>query len=283
MGAVRTRARFCFEMNGHNARYNKLIFWLRDMETNDEGRHVVEWRWDRFNVRNPTSTEWAGRSCTGQDSNNTAKAKQDMQLQVIRDQKQVDLLITAEIHELVRAAALITGLTYKCKFTQHQIGCISIKDIQLSWVQDGGPDNMKRLAWMLYYFGSVMYMRGMAMTHGNWVEQKVMSTFNIKYVHLKELNMNQRTCMQQLYSKKMNNLRSNILRRTKTVIHTSQIQKEQPKVAGAFNKNFKRDKATFFATLDITNKTQWSKVSIRSEMRSKTQRELNSRYKCIFD
>ncbi len=71
MGAVRTRARFCFEMNGHNARYNKLIFWLRDMETNDEGRHVVEWRWDRFNVRNPTSTEWAGRSCTGQDSNNT--------------------------------------------------------------------------------------------------------------------------------------------------------------------------------------------------------------------
>ena len=52
------------------------------------------------------------------------------------------------------------------------------------------------------------------------------------YVHLQDLPFGHRTCVQQLYSEKMNDLRSNIMRRSPTFKHTSMIRKEQPKIPG---------------------------------------------------
>ena len=122
---------------------------------------------------------------------------------------------------------------------------------------------MKRIAWMFYYHGSEIYKQQLSVMHGEWVEQKVMKIFNIQYVHVNELTVNQRSCVQQLYSKRMNDLRTNMLRRNKAFLaHQSQIRKEQPKESAAFSNNFRREKTVFFSTRDLKEKEAWMMVNI---------------------
>jgi hypothetical protein len=61
------------------------------------------------------------------------------------------------------------------------------------------------------------------------VERRVMSLLNVLYVHLGELPIGHRTCVQQLHSKKFNDFRTNIMRRNGAFWHTSMVNKEQPK------------------------------------------------------
>jgi hypothetical protein len=56
---------------------------------------------------------------------------------------------------------------------------------------------------------------------------------NVEYVHLSDLTIASRTCQKQLYSKKYNDIRANILRRGATIRHSSSVSKEeQPMVKG---------------------------------------------------
>ncbi len=100
----------------------------------------------------------------------------------------------------------------------------------------------------------------MTLTHGEWIERKVLASLHVTYVYSGDLPTGQHTCVQQLYSKKMNDLRSNIMRRTPTFQHTSMVKKEQPKIPGLFKKHFKRGKATFFVNRNIRDQTTWHKV-----------------------
>ena len=136
-------------------------------------------------------------------------------------------------------------MTYTGKYTKHQLPCLTTRDIRASWTQDGSTENIKRLGWLFYYYGSEVYKQGRSGSHGDWVERKVMTKFNIAYVQLSALARNQRTCVQQLYSKKMNDIRTNILRRGKDWKHTSMLKKEQPKGAKAFRKNSNETKPLY--------------------------------------
>ena len=88
-----------------------------------------------------------------------------------------------------------------------------------------------------------------------------MTALNITYVHLSDLPIGQRTCLQQLYAKKFNDLRTNIMRRGKAIQHTSMVKKEQPRDTDLYRKNFKREKTTFFVSLDVFKSEEWRKVS----------------------
>ncbi len=138
--------------------------------------------------------------------------------------------------------------------------CITSKDIRQSLLQDGSQANLPRLAWIFYYYGMELHQFGRSsLTHCEWVERKVLAAFKVTYVHLGDLAVKQRTCVQQLYSKRLNEIRSNIMRRGPKMQHTSMVQKEQPKVPGLFQKNFKRGKTTFFVTLVGRKSTCWHK------------------------
>jgi hypothetical protein len=222
---------------------------------------LTEWRWDRFDAKKVTSVVWASRNCIGHDSH-LPERHQQMQQRVLQDEKAAGRIITSELHLLLHDAARITGMTYRCKLTQQTLACINSKDIRLAWMQDGGEENLKRLAWMFYYFASEVHRSGRSyLTHGEWVERKVMTALNVTYVQLSELPIGQRTCLQQLYAKKFNDMRTNIMRRGAALQHNSMIKKEQPKVAGIFRKNFKRAKTTFFVSSDVGKCEAWRKVS----------------------
>jgi hypothetical protein len=137
-----------------------------------------------------------------------------MQRRVIQDKKAATHIILGELHRLFHGAANITGMTYRCKLTGHALSCINSKDIRLAWMQDGSEENMQKLAWMFYYYGTEIHKMGRSCsTDGEWVERKVMTLLNVSYVHLGELPINQRTCVQQIYSKNFNDFRTNIMRR----------------------------------------------------------------------
>ena len=185
-----------------------------------------------------------------------------MQRRVILDKNAASLTIASEVHQLLHVAANITGMTYRCNLTNHTLACINTKDIRLSWMQDGGEENLQRLAWIFYYYGTELYRLGRSsLSHGEWVEQKVLWNLNVAYVHLNDIPIGQTTCVQQLYAKKFSDLRTNILRRHTAFRHASAVKKEQPKVAGLFKKHFKRGKSTFFVSLDVQNSQAWHKVS----------------------
>jgi hypothetical protein len=76
---------------------------------------MVEWHWDRLNVQTGTSAGWAAHNCTGSDGT-TPQVHRTMQHQIQQQQKHIEVEVTAEIHELLRSAAEITGMTYKCKY-----------------------------------------------------------------------------------------------------------------------------------------------------------------------
>jgi hypothetical protein len=231
------------------------------MTSNDNRPSKTQWRWDRFDAKQVTSLAWASRSCIGRDCN-LLSTKQAMQRRVLQDEKAATHIIAGELHQLYHDAANITKMTYRCKLTGYTLPCINSKDIRQAWMQDGSKDNMQRLAWMFYYYGTEIHKLGRStLTHGEWVEQRVMSSLNVSYVHLGELPVGHRTCIQQLYSKKSNDFRTNIMRRNGAFRHTSMVNKEQPKGSGLFKKNFKRGKTVFFETSDVTSSSEWRKVS----------------------
>jgi hypothetical protein len=231
------------------------------MTSNTNRPPPIQWRWDRFDAKKVTSLTWASRSCVGKDCN-LLSTHQAMQRRVLQDEKAATHIIAGELHKLFHDAANITGMTYRCKLTGHTLPCINSKDIQLAWMQDGGEENLKRMAWMFYYYGTEIHKMGRStLTHGEWVEQKVMTTLNVSYVHLREIPIGQRTCIQQLYAKKFNDFRTNIMLRNGAFRHTSMVNKEQPKRSGLFRKNFKRGKSIFFETLNVAEETEWRKVS----------------------
>jgi uncharacterized protein YgiM (DUF1202 family) len=68
------------------------------------------------------------------------------------------------------------------------------------------------------------------LTHGEWVEKKVMTSMNVSYIHLADLPIGKQTCLQRLYSKKFNALRTNTMCQSEAIQHTSMVNKEHPKV-----------------------------------------------------
>jgi hypothetical protein len=70
--------------------------------------------------RSLTSAAWASRNCIGKD-NTQLSTHQDMQQRVIQEQKSAEHIISSELHQLLRNAANITGMTYCCKLTQHTL------------------------------------------------------------------------------------------------------------------------------------------------------------------
>jgi hypothetical protein len=117
-----------------------------------------------------------------------------MQRQVLQDEKAATHIIAGELHHLFHDAANITKMTYRCKLTGYTLPCINSKDIRQAWMQDGSEDNMQCLAWMFYYYGTEIHKLGRStLTLGEWVEQRVMSSLNVLYVHLGELPVGHRT------------------------------------------------------------------------------------------
>jgi hypothetical protein len=250
----------CYRCSMVRAAPRIVVINSNRMATTNPHRPKVQWRWDRFNARGLTGEAWAARNIVGTMADQEVETK-PMQRQVTEEKKESDALIVMEIQKLLREAATITGMTYHDTQTNHSLACINGRDIRASWMQDGSNVNLKRLAWIFYYYGTEIHKTAFGVPHCNVVEQKVLTTFNATYVQLSNLDIKQRTCLQQLYSQKLNALRNNILRKGANCNHQSLIRKEQPKVAGLVKKNFKRGKSTFFAYQATPEHHAWHKVS----------------------
>jgi hypothetical protein len=157
------------------------------MTSNDNRPSNTQWRWDHFDAKQVTSLAWASQSCIGRDCN-LLSTKHAIEKASATVEKAATHILDGEVHQLFHDAANITKMTCRCKLTGYTLPCINSKDIRKAWMQDRSEENMQRLAWMFYYYGTEIHKLGRStLTHGEWVEQRVMSSLNVSYVHLAEL------------------------------------------------------------------------------------------------
>jgi hypothetical protein len=110
---------------------------------------------------------------------------QAMHRRVIQDEKEATGIIAAELHQFVHDAATIAAMTYRYKQTNL---ILFIKDVRLAWSQDGREANLVHFAWIFHYYETELDRMGRSgLTHGEWVEKKVMTLMNVSYVHLADL------------------------------------------------------------------------------------------------
>jgi hypothetical protein len=131
---------------------------------------------------------------------------------VERDKANVSMVTRSAIHALMREAAEVCGMTYMSNLVDAHMPCVTSKNIRRAWMDDSGTMNQKRLAWMYFYYPTVIYNMVLNQTHQEVVEEEVLSTLGVSYSNASDLNWNQRSCVQQVYGRMFAEIRSNIMR-----------------------------------------------------------------------
>jgi hypothetical protein len=132
----------------------------RTMTSNNNRPPPSQWQCDCFDAKYSTSLAWASCNCVLGKECHLLSTHQAMQRQVLQDKQKATHIISGKLHKLMHDAANITMMTYCCKVIGHTLQCINSKDIQPAWMQDKSEENMQRLAWMFYYYGTEIYRMG---------------------------------------------------------------------------------------------------------------------------
>ena len=103
---------------------------------------------NRFDVNKLTTPEQARKSM--QINNPTEQALAATIKLMEGDKKAVGYLCKKEIQEMLKLGSSICNMTYKSKFNQAQMICLEPKHMRLSWLEDSGDSNIKRINWVFH-------------------------------------------------------------------------------------------------------------------------------------
>ena len=184
-----------------------------------------------------------------------------LQTQVTKDKRNVALISKREIHGLLQTAAGLCGMTHISQLTNIPMPCVTSRDIRSSWLADGGEDQRKRVAWMYFFFPNVIHKQVLNMSHQEMVEDVVKDLLNVGYCNEEELLYNQKSCIQQMYARSFNDVRTNVMRSSTEESHKMHVTIQNPA-----NKNSKkiRPKTVFYNTnmengeVEKVNLSNWS-------------------------
>ena len=83
-------------------------------------------------------------------NNPTDQAVYAMMHQMEEDKKAVVHICKREILELLQLGSRICNMTYTSKLTQTRMMCFEQKHMRVSWLEDSGDINIKRINWMYH-------------------------------------------------------------------------------------------------------------------------------------
>jgi hypothetical protein len=173
-------------------------------------KQSTKWRVDRFDARRLTTLAHVSKGLVGTKTCDNTLLK--LQQQATQDKLNVALISKREIHAFLQSAASACGMTHISPLTSISMPCVTSRDIRSSWMADGGLMNQKRIAWMYFYFPTVIHQKVLNKTHQEIVEKVVMELLNVEYSNEDELLYNQRSCIQQMYARSFNDVRTNVMR-----------------------------------------------------------------------
>ena len=164
------------------------------------------------------------------------------------DKQEVIRLAQLEVHKIIVKSAHVCGLRWSCPATHTMELVTTIKEVRNAWFANGGPANTMRIAWILYYFPTVLYLQGTAGTrHQVEVERTILNKMQVEYLDEDRGvgNMRSRTAIQQVYTMVFNHVRANMLRKSNVANrHKVGVSIEKPK-EGNFGSR-RRRKTEFF-------------------------------------
>jgi hypothetical protein len=171
--------------------------------------------------------------------------------EIANDKKDVSNICKREIDKLMRMAAEITGMTHKCRLSGVQRLCSRPSEMRKSWCEDGGARNIKQVLWM---FHQLPWRTHQAITirernHQDLVEEMVMDELHIDFEAAEgERDHRTRNCIQQTYSKMLNNRKQDIMKKGHGNYKDIQAGIKQPSTSKekCNGKKHKRSKSVFY-------------------------------------
>ena len=215
----------------------------------------IQWRSDRFPVKQPITPDYVGRHLAPTSSNADAV---EMVGKVAAEKASVTGLLEVGIDDFLGMVAEITGATYPCKYGKGEpINCYSRKNLVDSWSHNGDELNTKRMAFIWYFAGQEIYDTANFGSHEQWMEKVVMEKLNVEYYPLPGPG-ERKSCIRSLYSNMFNNHRYNLFRNFGGK-HDTQIQISHPKeVDLGLPRTYRREKTVFY----VRTAGEWKVVSI---------------------
>ena len=211
-------------------------------------------------------------------NNPTEQAVFEMMHQMEEDKKMVVLICKKEIQDMLMLGCNISHMTYQSKLTHSRMNCFETKHMRLSWLEDCGEMNIKRINWIFHQLPWFIYQDATlgGKNHQDIVVKKVMETLNIEFVGLEDMLPKNQTCIQQMYCRVLNQMKQNLLKKDRNNKHNVQVGLKRPKYYKMNNekKNYQRSKTEFYVSrmlYDGTSSREEFKVSamIRTQTEAK--------------
>jgi hypothetical protein len=205
------------------------------------------WSHDRFDGVGKITMEMAS-SALRRDA--TQEMKERMRLKLDEERQQVRLKMREQVHELLRMGADITKMTYSCPSSYESRACVSPKNMRDSYVQDGSLLNIKCIHWIFNElpFATHRDVLPQRKSHMDLAVEKVEREMSITWAAVKEGGGgNQRNCLQQVYSKMLNDKKQTIIKEEGTTHRRKPIVRHPKSVAAARNApHYKRGKTMYY-------------------------------------
>ena len=210
------------------------------------------WLKHSYNPRGKTDAAFASAANAIPMSTDSARRKLmvDQLVCTAEDNKRVvQAHAKIAVEKSIVQSADMCGLVWHCKATDCYLPVRTMQQLRLAWFKDGHDDNIKRMAWMFYYYPYALHNHA-GSNFLTLVEEVIMATMNITYGSNKAGIMipgNNSTSIQQTVTVCFNRIRANLLRSTnKCNTHKCILLVEKPKKLG-FGSG-RRTKTTFYVT-----------------------------------
>ena len=219
---------------------------------------------NRFDVNKVTTPEQARKNL--RVNNPTEMAVLAMMQQMEDDKSAVVDLCKKEILDMIQLGSRMCNMTYKSKFTATRVTCLEPKHMRISWMEDSGEVNIKRICWIYHQLPWFTYQDATlgGNNHQDLVQEKIVSMLNIEFVGKEEMLPKNQTCVQQMYCRVLNQMKQNLLKRDRNNKHNVQVGLKRPKEYKMNNekKNYQRSKTEFYVSRsDLNGKREEFKVS----------------------
>jgi hypothetical protein len=142
-----------------------------------------------------------------------------MILKIEMEREKVRTMMKDEVESMMRMGAELSNMTYTCSNTAARRLCITPKNMRQSYVADGSLRNIKCVHWIFYELPNETHKEvlPMKMSHMDLVVGKVERAMNIVWANKKEGETNNhRNCLQQTYTRVLNDKRQTVVNRTGT-------------------------------------------------------------------
>jgi hypothetical protein len=205
------------------------------------------WSPDRFDAAGEITDKMAA-SALRRDA--TSEMITTMKLKLKVERQQVRLKIKEQVHELLRMGSEITKMVYSCPSSCGPRACVTPKNIRDSYIQDGSLLNIKRVHWIFNELPCRTHQDVLPQrkSHMDLAVEKVEREMNIAWAPPKgEGDELRRNCIQQVYSKILNDKKQTIIKEEGTTHRRKPLVRHPKSVAAAGNApHYKKGKLMYF-------------------------------------